>query len=36
MVQQTTHRLFVFVQYTEESGPEEGWVSKRKNETWKG
>lgn len=24
MAQQTTHRLFVFVQYTEENGPEEG------------
>jgi len=24
MAQQTTHRLFVFVQYTEKSGPEEG------------
>lgn len=28
MAQQTTHRLFVFVQYTEESGPEEGRMGK--------
>lgn len=36
MAQQTTHRLFVFVQYTEESGPVEGLVEQGEDETWKG